>query len=493
MLLSGCNSSAGILLAKALAKQTEVKSFEYDSEMNLAIDIDSPSIQKSIAQRLAVDIFKNINIKAKGASNQDQRRHTLIGQAKLNGLTAEYESYMDNDLVWVKYPVFSKYISVDMGSTDPEFKEKYGEFQKKLTEISKKFLKDYILGFKYNIDQIKNNGTVSIKINDKTLSATEITVSFNEKQAQSWISYAIKDLANKDDFTNAVIEAVKLIDDKVASNEEELKKMREDIKSTLSKLAQDIDPSLEEAFKSIEFGNNGAVFKFYVDNNDNIIRTLADLDIKITNPNFVSKTNDAPSTKEQVEIKLSFRNDYSNINATNEIVLPKFDLENTINITEIEGMERFNANPMQSIYNALKQYKNQLAKDRTSTFNIESRFGQIKGKYKSLKEAPYEKDGTVYISARDLADAIGIKVDGDKEKIRFFDDNKELVIFRNSSKIIADGKESNYYFAPEIVNGYTMVDYLVVTDHFKSYIESIDKDDMDYSQRIKIISVRENK
>lgn len=467
---SGCTSSTGSTLAGALAKMFDYKTYDSSSEISMNIKYNNfPDSDGSM--QIVNDMFSNISAKVVQTTDIDKSQAKFAGTVRLNGVYADFDGYVKEDMAWVKLPVFSKYLEYNMTKLSGfSTKEKYLEYQKQLPVIVAKFAKDYMANCKFKLENIKDNGNVSIKTPNGTANAREIQVTLSDEQFKEFLKYSAKQVFESDGLKNLIVEAAKLIDEEGNVIDEEFVK---EVEEVLASAKEEMNNSIEngdfdEAMKAVELLNNGAVIKFYVDNSGNIVRDDTSFTVRIKDPS-TSYTSAQSDQKEMqsVDITIAVKNDYWNINKAVNISYPAFNESNTISYEKLMGDTQ--ATRM-SVKDILESYKESKRRKRISQFNVGYTFATIRGEYASLRCAPYAKNNTNYVPAESLADALDVDLSVEGKTIKFTDGTTTLVMYTNSKKALLNGKSVANSYAPESKDGVIMVPLKFVAQNFKAKI-----------------------
>ena len=462
LFISGCASQTGLTLAGAMAKSTGYRSLDSSSEIKFNLKYNNfPNDNDNM--QLVNDMFSNISLKVDQSIDLDKQQSKSVCIAKLNGLSADFESYLMEDSAWVKLPVFSKYLKFDMTKANGfNSKEKYLTYQKQMPILMADFTKKYIANYKFKLEDIKDNGNVTIQTSDGAKDVKEIQVTLSDSQFKEFLKYAAIELLGSEDLKTLIVEAAKLIDEDGTTVDAEFEKEIEEALSSANSAKEEINSSFDEAIKFLKLQDQGLVAKFYIDNNGDIVSNSATIAFRITEPGYsYSDTIDNSDKEQSVDVTLSIKSDYWNINKGINIVYPAFDTSNTIEYKDYpdEGS---------SIKSLLNGYKAEKSRKRGSTFYIGSNYATVRGEYVTMNKAAYSKNNTNYIPARNVADALNVKLNVSGKTIKFSDGTTSLVLNVDSKKATLNGKAISNNFAPEVKNGTTMVPIKLVVQSFNA-------------------------
>lgn len=459
-LAAGCTSSTGAALSNALAKAVNYKSFDSSTEVKFNIKYNNfPDYDNSMM--LVNDMFSNISAKMVQTVDLNKLQSKAQATVKLNGITADFEAYTTEESAWVKLPVFSKYLKFDQAKLNGfQSKEKFLVYERQMPVLLGDFAKKYFQNYKFKLENIKDNGSVSIQTPDGTKNAKEIEVTLNDAQFKEFIKYGAKELLGSEDFKKLIIDVAKLLDEDGTAVDEELEK---DLEEALNTAKEEVDSNFDEAMKNLEMLDKGLVIKFYIDSNGDIIRDDINLAFRIKQDNSYYY-NSENQEEQSVDITLSIKDDYWNINKAVSINYPTFNDDNTISYEDYEGSRM-------SVKQLLEEYKEAKRRERISEFYVGSEYAFIKGQYVIMNSPSYNKNNTIYVPAKYIADAVGAKVEGNGKTVKFTNGNDTLVLYVNSKKATLNGQNISNSFVTEVKDGTSMVPLKVVAQSFGAKIE----------------------
>ncbi len=457
-LLSGCTSPSGRDLAQALAKQADYKSFNSSSEVKVNVKLNNFPDDGNV--QLMGDLLSNISVNTTGTYSSAASQKA-VGTLKWNGLSADFEAYSKDDTVWFKYPLLSKYLQIDLTRLNGfDSKEKYLEYQEKLPALASNFAKKFILGYKFGLKNIKSNGTVSIESPDGIKSAKEIELNLPDSDFKEFLKYGLTELFGSEDFRNFVINAVELVDEETIDDE-----LKQEITEALNSARDGIDNGFYNAMQYLELDKEGFKCKFYIDGSGNIIRNEMTITLRITSPDSGLTSLEYNSENSQsVDIRLSLKNDYWDINKNLQITYPEFDDTNVIKIEDYgdSGV---------SIKSMLESYREQKKRELISMFYLDMAFAQVRGSYEQLNQPCYFENNSFYVPARNISDALGVKLKYDGKSVTFYDAEQSLVLYVNSSKVVLNGKQTKNNLVSKVKEGTAMVPLRLVAEAFGAKIK----------------------
>ncbi len=457
-LLSGCTSSSGRDLAQALAKQADYKSYNSNSEVKVNVKLNNFPDDGNV--QLMGDLLSNISINTTGTYSSPASQKAA-GTLKWNGLSADFEAYSKDDTLWFKYPLLSKYLHIDLMKLNGfDSKEKYMQYQEKLPALASDFAKKFILDYNFGLKNIKSNGTVSIETLDGTKSAREIELNLSDSDFKEFLEYGLTELFGSEDFRSFIINVVELVDEKAVDDE-----LKQEIVEALDTMRDGVDGGFDNAMQYVELDKEGFKAKFYIDNSGNIIRNDMNLTLRITAPDSGLTSLEYDSENSQsVDIRLSLKNDFWDINKNLQITYPEFDDTNVIKIEDY-------GNSSLSIKNMLESYREQKKSELISRFYLDMTFAQVRGSYEMLNQPCYFEKNSFYVPARNIADALGVKLKYDGKSVTFYDAEQSLILYVNSSKANLNGRQVKNNLVSKVKEGTAMVPLRLVSEAFGAKIK----------------------
>lgn len=129
---------------------------------------------------------------------------------------AAIELLVDNNSVYAKTPLDSKYLKLDVNSPMLAEKEaidpkKLQELQVKLNKLTFDFTKNYIAKYGFTLSQVKNHGSKTVTLPDgQSVKATQISISLDLKELANMLLYSANDATTNQDLKNFAVEMVTL-------------------------------------------------------------------------------------------------------------------------------------------------------------------------------------------------------------------------------------------------------------------------------------------
>ena len=460
-LAAGCASPTGSALAGALAKQGDWSTYDASSELKFNIKYNNFP-EDDFESELMRDMFSNISAKIDQTVDLNNAQNSMQAKVQLNGITADFESYVKGNDAWLKLPIFSKYMKIDLTKASGfESEEKFLKYQKQMPLLLNEFAKKYISSYKFKLEDIKDNGYVSVQTSNGSVNAKETEVTLNQAQFKEFIKYGVENLLTSADLRDLVVKTAKMLDEENSSEYDELDK---DLQSAFETARSGMDYGFDEVFKTVELKDKGVVAKFYTDDTGNIIKQDLNITLRISEPEYAlssyRNSDSSNSTERQsVDITLNVSSAFTNINKNINIKYPNFDSSNTLMFQDYD-------NAISSPKQLLEEYKLSKKRDRLSVFYM-SGYANIKGNYVQMyNTSPYFKNNTIYVPARHIANAVGAKITVNGKAIKFSDGSRTLVIYTNSKKALLNNKVIVNNYASEVKNGTAMVPLKLIVENF---------------------------
>ncbi len=469
--LTGCTSSDGIRLTKGFIKQLDVNTLEGDSQISLSIE--TKGLNLNAEEQAIIDTINNTVIDISEQSDIKNSKYAADISVNVDGNMYNGSLYLKGEKIWAKIPTEDKYIrySPEQLALSGEIGLSYQQqlkLQDKITPLAMKFVKDYFAEYKYAFDNITNKGKTVITTPEGQKEVSLIEVKIDNAEVKKLVEYTVKNMIDSPalvEYVKSVImvmydedpsmfgdetkeQVIKDIDDLVLEGRSMISANPKDFSANLSQI-------IDTAMQYVQIGEQGLVFTYGLDNNDNII-SADELMHLVIRPNA--------DESQVISIVLKSKAIVYNINKS-KVVFPQFTAKNTITLKEYVRNE--SALKETALGEALGVNRKRVV------MTIGDNYATINNNYKHLETAPYIEGEYTLVPVRFIGEALGAKIDWNDQNqtATYRQDDKIIILTIGSNIAYVNGEPVQMPTAPIIVNEKTMVPLRFVSEQFGAQVD----------------------
>ncbi|MED1781253.1 hypothetical protein P4V43_05380 [Brevibacillus fortis] len=336
VLLTGCAGEAS-LVRDSIVATIDKPNYDFEGTLKLTGDVEKlPEAFGETADKEGTALLSALKagVTVKGSQldldtvkfEVEVKDDKLLRDNKLwtGDKKASVETIVDEDKVYVKSPLDSKYLVIDSSASNPFMAElggsdaanaaKLKDYQDKMNDLTFNFVKKYVSKYGYTLTDAKNHGKQSVTLpNGEKVEATHVTVKIDAKELVKMFFFTANDAVASKEVKDFAIDMMVLTTsmtedlypeagkktteaEKRANAEAMINESMVEAKKWLDETGKVYTPEkIVEEMKKEGFHNLAWNLDFYIDSNKMPVKQTSDLSV----------TFQAPEMKQAVTIGLA--------------------------------------------------------------------------------------------------------------------------------------------------------------------------------------------
>lgn len=321
------NQSPKDLVQDAFLNDVEITTQEF--KIDMAINLTGTNVHDAEFDFIS-NLVNNSRMTLMGKIDTTAKKAEIVADLNVGGMAFEGKMFIDDNIIALNIPFLGMmmndsrlttgYIIIDSETLAEEAGQEIDIFgdDEEMVDLAKRIVEKYLDILDDSL--FINNGEEEVTVGDSNVKTTDIEINITADDFKDIIINVIE-MMEDPEFVDLLFELTGL------SNGYNREEFQRDLDMAFSELDDNFEEGLDEIFEEmnevIDFDNTYIRMNFYIDNNSNITKSMADMSFSF---------NDEDTS---IQFGMNMESDAWNINQPLTIDLPEFNETNSIDFNEL--------------------------------------------------------------------------------------------------------------------------------------------------------------